>query len=88
MGVRQSKLMAEEGGFGRITIRCGDMKGLGRVNERLGLLHKAGECEHCSSFLLRWQRVVLIWLLRNRLAMSSQSLGLAAGPQSWTPIPQ
>lgn len=48
--------MAEEGGFGGIAIRGRDVEGLGRVDERLGLLHKAGEVEHCSWYLLRgWQ---------------------------------
>jgi len=46
--VGKSKLMAEEGGFGGIAVRGGDVEGLGGIYERLGLLHKAGEVEHCS----------------------------------------
>jgi len=48
LGVRQSKLMAEEEGFGGIAVGCRDVQRLHRVNERLCLLHKAGEVEHGS----------------------------------------
>ena len=48
LGIGKSKLMTEEGGFGGVTVGCRYVKGLSRVNERLSLLHKAGEVEHCS----------------------------------------
>jgi hypothetical protein len=51
--IRQSKLMAEESGFRGIAVRCGYIESLGRINERLGLLHKAGKVEHCSCYLLQ-----------------------------------
>jgi hypothetical protein len=53
LGVRQSKLMAEEEGFRGIAVRCRDVQRLHRINERLCLLHKAGEVEHGSWYLLR-----------------------------------
>lgn len=48
LGIGQSKLVPEEGGFGRITVRRGNVEGLRRVNKRLGPLHKVGDIEHCS----------------------------------------
>jgi hypothetical protein len=53
LGVGKSKLMAEEGGFRGIAVRGRNVEGLRGVYERLGLLHKAGEVEHCSWYLLR-----------------------------------
>lgn len=50
LGVGQSELMAKEGGFRRVTVRCRNIQGLCRVNEGLCLLHKAAEVEHCSCF--------------------------------------
>jgi len=48
LGVRKSKLMAEEEGFRGIAVRCRDVQRLHRINERLCLLHEAGEVEHGS----------------------------------------
>jgi hypothetical protein len=53
LGLRQSKLMAEEEGFRRISVGCRYVQRLHRINERLRLLYKAGEVEHGSWYLLR-----------------------------------
>jgi hypothetical protein len=61
LGFRQSKLMAEEDGFGRITVGCGEVEGLRRVNEGLSLLHKARKVEHGSCYPQR-EAAVVLWL--------------------------
>lgn len=46
LGGRESKLVLEEGGFGRIAVGVGEVQALHRVQQLLGLLNKARDGEH------------------------------------------
>lgn len=52
LGRRESELVLEEGGFGRIPVRVGQVQTLHRIQQLLGLLDEVGEVEHGDS--LSW----------------------------------
>jgi hypothetical protein len=74
LGFRQSKLMAEEEGFRRVTVGRRDIQRLHGIHERLGLLHKAGEIEHGSWYLLRWAAVSFLVVRGAEFEMSSRRM--------------
>lgn len=46
LGVWESELVLEEGRFGRVSIRVGEVQALGRVEELLRFLHEARKVQH------------------------------------------